>query len=80
MNGYETCAGDIGNAYLESTCDEKDAFVAGSEFGARAGHLMIIKKALDGLQTSGSSFYRLLASILLILAFFPSKADPDICA
>jgi hypothetical protein len=55
LNGYEMCAGDIGNAYLESTCDEEVAFVAGPEFGARAGHVKIIKKALYGLQTSGSS-------------------------
>jgi hypothetical protein len=27
LNGYEMCGGDIGNAYLESTCDEKVAFV-----------------------------------------------------
>jgi hypothetical protein len=48
LNGYEMCAGNIGNAHLESICDEKVAFVAGPEFGAIAGHLMIIKKALYG--------------------------------
>ena len=78
LNGYEMCDGDIGNAYLENTCNEKVVFVAGPEFGERAGHLMIIKKALYGLRTSGSSFYRLLASVLHDFAFFPSKADPDI--
>jgi Reverse transcriptase (RNA-dependent DNA polymerase) len=78
LNGYEMCAGNIGNAHLESICDEKVAFVAGPEFGAIAGHLMIIKKALYGLRTSGSGFYRLLASVLHNLAFFPSKADRDI--
>jgi hypothetical protein len=25
LNSYEMCAGDIGNAYLESICDEKVA-------------------------------------------------------
>ena len=75
LNGDEICAGDIRNIYLESTCDEKVAFVAVPEFVERVGNVMIIKKALYGLQISGSCFYHLLASVLYDLVF---KADPDI--
>jgi len=50
LNGMDTCAGDIGNAYLEAYTQEKVCFIAGPEFAAygHAGHLMEIVKALYG--------------------------------
>ena len=51
LNGLDTCAADIGNAYLEAHTKEKVCFIAGSEFGDLQGHLLIIYKALYGLIT-----------------------------
>jgi hypothetical protein len=70
VNGHEMCAGDMGNSYLKSICDDKVAFVAGPEFTAKAGLVIIIKKAVYGIQTSGSSFGRLLVSVLYNLVSF----------
>ena len=41
LNSMDTCAGDIGNAYLEAYTQEKVCFIAGPEFAAygHAGHL-----------------------------------------
>ena len=33
LNGLDTCATDIGNAYLEAHTKEKVCFIADSEFG-----------------------------------------------
>ena len=47
LNGLEEAyATDIENAYLEATTQEKVCVKAGPEFGNRAGHLLIIHKAL----------------------------------
>ncbi len=49
LNGIDTWATDIGNAYLEATTKEKVYFVAGPEFGELEDHVKIIYKALYGL-------------------------------
>ena len=46
---------DIGNAYLNADCREKIWTVAGPEFGQKHGKVMIIKKTLYGLKTSGAA-------------------------
>ena len=53
LNNLDTYATDIGNAYLEADTKEKVCIIAGTEFGPMAGHLLIIKKDLYGLRTSG---------------------------
>ena len=78
LNGMTAYATDIGNAYLEATTNEKVCIKAGSEFGDREGHLLIIYKALYGLRSSGRRFGDLLASCLKDLGFIPSKAEPEI--
>ena len=50
----ETWATDIGNAYLEAETNEKVYIIGGDEFGDRKDHILIIKKALYGLKTSGA--------------------------
>ena len=52
LNGLETYATDIGNAYLEAKTAEKVCIIAGPEFGDREGHTLIIVKALYGLRNS----------------------------
>mmetsp|Transcript_13186 Transcript_13186/g.23919 ORF Transcript_13186/g.23919 Transcript_13186/m.23919 type:complete len:235 (-) Transcript_13186:1278-1982(-) len=53
LNGLDTWATDIGNAYLEALTLESVFIVAGPEFGEREGHTLVIYKALYGLRTSG---------------------------
>jgi hypothetical protein len=69
---------DIGNAYLESYTKEKVCFIAGPEFGELDGHMMIIKKALYGLRSSGARWHDRLFDTLTGMGFLPSKMDPDI--
>ena len=78
LNGLEAYTTDIGNAYLEATTQEKVCVKAGPKFGNRAGHLLIIHKALYGLRSSGREFGDLLTSCFKELGFFPSKAEPEI--
>lgn len=78
LNGMETWATDIGNAYLESYTKEKVYIIAGPEFGPREGHVLIIQKALYGLKSSGLRWHERFADVLRSMGFFPSKAEPDI--
>ena len=46
LNQLDLSCTDIGNAYLEAYTDEKIYIIAGSEFGIREGHTLLIHKAL----------------------------------
>ena len=78
LNDLDTCATDIGNAYLEAQMKEKVCFIAGKEFGELAGNLLIIDKALYGLRTSGLRLNDKFSDCLLEMGFTPCKAEPDI--
>ena len=78
LNDLTTYATDIGNAYLEAYTKEKVCIIAGKEFGPLEGHLLIIKKALYGLRTSGLRWHDKFSECLKDLGFEPSKAEPDI--
>jgi Reverse transcriptase (RNA-dependent DNA polymerase) len=78
LNGLEVWATDIGNAYLEAQTKEKIYIIAGSEFGSRQGHILLIKKALYGLRSSGKRCHERFADCLKDEGFEPCKAEPDI--
>ena len=78
LNGLETWATDIGNAYLEAKTSEKVYIIAGPEFGSLEGHILIIQKALYGLRTSGVRWHERLADCLRGMGFKPCWAEPDI--
>ena len=78
LNGMETWATDIGNAYLEAKTKEKVYIIAGPEFGERQGHTLVIHKALYGLKSSGRRWHERLATCLRGMGFEPCKAEPDI--
>jgi hypothetical protein len=78
LNDMETWSTDIGNAYLESLTKEKVYIIAGPEFGARAGHTLIVRKALYGLKSSGKRWHERLADVLRQMGFVASYAEPDI--
>ena len=69
---------DIGNAYLEAFTSEKLYIVTGPEFGELEGHMLVISKALYGLQTSGLRWHERFLDCLHDMGFTPSKAELDI--
>jgi hypothetical protein len=78
LNDLKVLACDIQNAYLTAPCREKVWTVAGPEFGSECGKIMIIKKALYGLKSSGAAFRAFLAETLYEMSYKPSRADPDV--
>ena len=74
----EVLTADIENAYLTAPCREKVYLIAGPEFGHREGKILIVKKALYGLKSSGAAFRAFLAEKLDDIGFKSSIADPDV--
>jgi hypothetical protein len=78
LNNLDILVADVGNAYLNADCKEKIWTVAGPEFGSNEGKVMLIKKALYGLKSSGAAWRELFASSLVELDFKNTYADPDL--
>ena len=78
LNGLDVLACDIENAYLTADCREKIFVQAGPEFGPDKGKIMLVKKALYGLKSSGAAFRALCSSVLRDLGYTPTKGDPDV--
>ena len=78
LNGLDVFVGDMGNAYLGALTKELVYFIAGPEFGALEGHVMIIYKALYGLRSSGARFHETMANTLIKMGCKPTLADPDL--
>ena len=71
LNGLKTWQTDVGNAYLEAETKEKVYVVAGSEFGEQEGNILVIKRALYGLKSSGLRWHERFADVLRDMGFFP---------
>ena len=71
LNKLDSWVTGVGNAYLEATTKEKVHVVAGKEFGDLEGHILIIKKTLYGLRSSGLRWHERLADCLRDMGFFP---------
>jgi Reverse transcriptase (RNA-dependent DNA polymerase) len=70
---------DIRNAYLNALTTEKLYCYAGMEFGKNEeGKLMIIRRALYGLRSSGAAYRAHFARTLMELGFTACKADHDV--
>ena len=78
LNGMEIWGTDIGNAYLEAITSEYVCIVAGPEFGALKGDLLLIYKALYGLRSSRARWHDKLSDVLREEGIVPCKAEPDI--
>jgi Reverse transcriptase (RNA-dependent DNA polymerase) len=78
LNDLKLLLCDIQNAYLTADCRKQIYCIAGPEFGSDAGLIMIIKKALYRLKTSGTAFRAHLVETLFELNYTLMKADPDI--
>jgi len=64
LNGLDILAGDIQNAYLHAPSLEKNYFYAGSEWGANAGRIILITRALYGQKCAGAAWRQHLADTL----------------
>ena len=78
LNDLEVLAGDIENAYLTTPCREKCYIRGGKEFGKLEGSILIVRRALYGLKSSGASFQAFLAERLDEIGFKSSISDPDV--
>jgi hypothetical protein len=78
LNGLETWATHIGNAYLETETSGKVFIIAGPKSGELAGHTLVIFKLLYGLQSSGLRWSDKFSFCLQDMRFFASLADPRI--
>lgn len=50
LNGQDILADDVSNTYLNAPTKEKVYFIAGPEFGAKAGRKVLVIRALYGLR------------------------------
>ena len=78
LNGLIVWATDVGSAYLEAFTNEMVCIIAGPEFGALQGHLLLISRALYGLRSSGARWHDRLSDVLRNKGFTPCIAEPDI--
>jgi hypothetical protein len=78
LNDLDVLCCDIGNAYLNADCREKIWTIAGREFGSDQGRVMIIRKALYGLKSSGAAWRAHMAQTLRDLGFKSTSSDPDV--
>jgi hypothetical protein len=78
LNGLDICTADVGNAYLNAKCRERIWTIAGPEFGSDQGAVMIVKRALYGLKSSGAAWRAMFASSLGDMGFKSTYADPDV--
>eukprot|EP00978_Attheya_sp_CCMP212_P041306 scaffold235055_cov31-Attheya_sp.AAC.1 len=69
---------DVTNAYLNVDCREKIWVQAGPEFGEDERLVMIIKKALYGLKSSGASWRNMISQTMLDAGYENTYADPDV--
>ena len=77
---FDIAQGDISNAYLSSHIaeEEKCYFIAGEEWGDKAGMVGVFKKAVYGLKTSGHMFRNLVDETMRRQGFNVSEADENI--
>jgi hypothetical protein len=64
LNNLDVQACNITNAYLNAPCREKIWFEGGAECGEDRGKVMIIKRALYGLRSSGAAWTDMLAQTI----------------
>ena len=78
LNHLDTWATDITSAYLEAFTSEKVYIIAGSEFKGLEGHVLVVRKALYGLRSSGARWHERFADCLRAEGFQSCRAEPDI--
>jgi hypothetical protein len=79
LNDLDVIMGDVSHAYLHAKTKEKAWFLAGPEFGPKAGKQVLVVRALYGLPGSGNAWRAQLADTLRNhLGYKSTLADPDV--
>lgn len=78
MNNLDVQMCDVTNAYLNAPCREKIWFEGGAECGEDRGKVMLIKRALYGLRSSGAAWRNMLAQTIEEMGFTSTVVDPDV--
>jgi len=78
FNEMEVWTADVGNTDLESFAQEQVFVVAGPEFREREGHVLVVSKALCGLESNRLRWHECFSDVLREMGFFPSKAERGI--
>ena len=78
LNDLSILGCDVSNAYLNAPCREKIWFIAGPEFGDDEGRVMLIRKALYGLKSSGASWRHMISQTLVDAGYQNTYADADV--
>ena len=78
LNDLQVMSCGIQNAYLTADCREKFWMYEGPEFGSEKGSIMFVRKALNGLKSSGAAFLVHLAEMLHDIGFCSTRADADV--
>jgi hypothetical protein len=77
-NGLDVDAADVGNAYLMAYTKDKLYIITVPKSGDRQECLLIIVKALYGIQTSGARWHEFFADTLMDMGFYPCKVNPNV--
>ena len=77
-DGQQVLSGDLGNAYLHATTNEKVCCKLGEEWGEHAGKWAVIRKAIYGLVSSAYEFHRYVAHAMWEMGWMQVEADKDI--
>ena len=64
LNDIDVVASNIDNAYLNDPCRERIRAKAGPEFGSQKGCVMLMVRALYGLNSRGASWRAMLVETL----------------
>ena len=78
LNGQQIFAADVGSAYLEAETKELVFIIADESFGELCGHLLIVRKALYGLKSSGKRYWEKFAETMVDMGFTQSEADSEV--
>jgi Reverse transcriptase (RNA-dependent DNA polymerase) len=77
LNNLDILGCDVSSAYLNAPCQEKVWVHAGPEFGSDKGTVMIVKKALYSLKSSGFSWKKTLVQSFCYMGYRSTIEDPD---
>jgi len=78
LNGLDILGCDVSNAYLNAPCREKIWIQAGAEFGDNQGRVMIIRRALYGLRSSGAAWRRMMTECMKDMGYENTLANQDV--
>ena len=77
-NGLGIMAVDIGNTLYTAPRDQNNWSCCGAEFGPRCGAVVVLKRALYGLNTASNSFQKYFGDFLRDIGFPKCGSDKEV--